>query len=165
MTNKMLAAILAATLVCGTLDIISAFVFAGLVGAAPAQVLRYVASGPFGDGMRDAGNAAAGIGLVTHFAIMAVMVSVFVIAASRIAAIRSNPVLAGVVYGLLLYAVMYWIVVPTRWTGHYPAMTLWSVANALFSHIVCVGIPMALITTRYLGRPAPISATPSISGR
>lgn len=164
MTNKMFTAILVATLICGTLDILSAFLFAGLAGAAPGQILRYVASGPFGDGMRDAGSGAAAIGLATHFVLMAVMVTLFVIAASRIAAIRANPVLAGILYGLLIYTVMYWIVVPARWTGHYPQLTLWAFGNALFSHIVCVGIPMALVTMRYLGRAGLRTGPTSIPG-
>jgi hypothetical protein len=164
MTNKIVAAIVTATLICGTLDILSAFVFAGLGGASPGQILRYVASGPFGDGMNGAGAVGAAIGLATHYAIMAVMVTVFVIAASRIAVVKTNPVLAGILYGLLLYAVMYWIVVPARWTGHYPKLTPWALGNALFSHIICVGIPMALIAVRTLGRPAPISGPTSIPG-
>ncbi|QNA85120.1 hypothetical protein G4G27_14795 [Sphingomonas sp. So64.6b] len=149
MTLERSRAAVTATLVCGALDILSAFVFAGIRGTTPVQVLRTVASGPFGAGMRDTGLAGAAIGLLTHFAIMAVMVAVFVHAASRIAAIRVRPMLAGTGYGLLLYGVMYWIVVPLRW-GNFPRLAPWPIGTALFAHIVCVGIPMALITLRYL---------------
>jgi hypothetical protein len=45
----MLRPIVIATLVAGTLDILSAFVFAGVAGMGPLAVLRYVASGPFGE--------------------------------------------------------------------------------------------------------------------
>ena len=148
-TRGMARATIAATLVCGTLDILSAFVFAGIRGTTPVQVLHSVASGPFGEGMRDMGLAGAAIGLLVHFAIMAVMVAVFVLAASRIATIRARPVLAGTGYGLLLYGVMYWIVMPLRW-GNFPRIAPWPIGTALFAHILCVGIPMALITVRYL---------------
>ena len=41
--------------IAGTLDILSAFAFNGMKGVGPGQILRYVASGPFGDSMRDGG--------------------------------------------------------------------------------------------------------------
>ena len=44
--------IIRATLVAGTLDIFSAFVFAGMAGTAPHAVLQFVASGPLGDRAR-----------------------------------------------------------------------------------------------------------------
>ncbi|MGY4397335.1 hypothetical protein ACVWZA_002529 [Sphingomonas sp. UYAg733] len=149
MTHGRSRAVVAATLACGTLDILSAFVFAGIKGTTPVQVLHSVASGPFGNAMRDAGLTGAAIGLLVHFAIMAVMVAVFVLAASRFSPIRARPVLAGILYGLLLYGVMYWIVIPLRW-GNFPRIAPWPIGTALFAHIVCVGIPMALVTLRYL---------------
>lgn len=75
--------ILRATLVAGTLDILSAFVFAGIAGIGPVAVLNYVASGPFGDAaLHGAGWAA--VGLLTHYAIMACMVTAYMIAAARL---------------------------------------------------------------------------------
>jgi hypothetical protein len=44
--------IIRAALVAGTLDIFSAFVFAGMAGTAPHAVLQFVASGPLGDRAR-----------------------------------------------------------------------------------------------------------------
>ena len=151
MAPKIPRTIVAATLVSGTLDIVSAFVFGAIAGVAPTRILKHVASGPFGDGMREGGAGAAALGLVVHFALMAIMVSVFVMAASRIDAMRRYWQSAGVLYGLCIYLVMYWIVVPTRF-GHYPLVSLWAVGNALFSHICCVGLPMAWIVSRGLGR-------------
>lgn len=43
-------AIVNATFVAGTLDIVSAFVVAAFDGATPSQVMEFVASGPWGDG-------------------------------------------------------------------------------------------------------------------
>jgi hypothetical protein len=145
-------AILNATLVCGALDIASAFFFAGLRGAGPVAVLHSVASGPFGDSVAAGGIATALLGLAVHFAIMAVMVAVFVVAARRSPFIAANPLVAGIACGLLLYLVMYWIVLPLRWPASFPSVKPVGVASALFSHIVCVGIPMAYVTLWSLGR-------------
>jgi hypothetical protein len=144
--------------VSGTLDILSAFVFGGMAGTSPGKILRYVASGPFGDGMNEGGTAAAMLGLLTHFTLMAIMVTVYAIAASRIEFLRRYWPVAGVAYGFAIYLVMYWMVVPARF-GHYPKATLWGIGNALFSHFFCVGMPMAWIASRMLGRgaaPAPM---------
>jgi hypothetical protein len=137
-----------ATLVAGSLDLMSAFVFGGMKGVGPVQILRSVAAGPFGDAMREGGAPAALIGLATHFSIMTVMAGVFVLASTRFEWLRRQWLLAGTGYGLILYGVMYRIVLVLRYPGIFPQNGLWQVSNALFSHIVCVGIPIAYIASR-----------------
>jgi hypothetical protein len=149
--NTTSRAILNAILVCGSLDIASAFVFAGLRGGGPLTVLHSVASGPFGQGVAAGGVATALLGLAVHFAIMAVMAAVFVTAVRRLPFVAANPLVAGIAYGLALYLLMYWIVLPLRWPASFPSVNPVGVASALFSHIVCVGIPMAYVTQRSLG--------------
>ena len=149
MRSDLLRLILRATLLSGTLDILSAFTFGGMSGLSPGQILKYVASGPFGDELRQGGAGSAALGLLVHFALMAMMVSIFVLAATSQKAIGRHWVAAGTVYGIFIYLVMYWMVVPTRF-GTQPATSLWSVGNALFSHIICVGLPMAWLTSQVL---------------
>lgn len=144
-------AILRATLVAGTLDILSAFAFNGMAGVGPGRVLRFIASGPFGDSLRDGGAGAAVIGLATHFALMAVMTSLFVLAAVAFPSLRRGWPWAGAAYGVAIYLVMYWLVVPLRF-GFGPRVDAWGVGNALFSHILCVGLPIAWITQWSLAR-------------
>lgn len=149
----MLRPVVIATLIAGTLDILSAFVFAGMSGMAPLRVLRFVASGPFGAAATATAGWAA-IGLAVHFAIMACMAAAYILAASRIPALIRHPVPAGLAYGLLLWLVMYWIVLPARFGMPLPD-SLWGIANALFSHCVLVGIPIALVARRSLASPEP----------
>lgn len=149
--------IVTATLVAGTLDIVSAFVFAGMAGVGVLPVLRYVASGPFGDAVRQGGIGWAMVGLAVHFAIMAVMVAVYMIAARRLPALLRHPIVAGLAYGLLLWAIMYYVVKGLRWPEaplpHEAATPLWSIGNQLFSHCILVGLPIALIAARHFRRP------------
>ena len=156
LTQANLRAMIVATAVAGTLDILSAFVFAR-PGVGPIRVLQSVASGPFGDKMTGMGLPGALLGLLTHFAIMAVMVAVFVLVVTARPNLIRIPVLTGAIYGLLLYSVMYWVVLPLRWPSVFPQTGLWEMGNALFSHIVCVGIPMALIVAS-CGRATPVSS-------
>jgi hypothetical protein len=146
-------AIVTGTAVSGSLDILSAFIFNGIKGASPGQVLRYVASGPFGDAMRQGGGTEAAIGLLVHYGLMAIMVAVFVLAFERSAAIRRSPLVSGIVYGFLIYLVMYWVVTPARF-GMFPKLSLWGVGNALFSHLLCVGLSMGYVVNRAMTRRA-----------
>lgn len=146
-------AIIGGTAISGTLDILSAFAFSAMSGVGPAIVLRYVASGPFGDAMRKGGTGAALAGLATHYVLMAIMVTVFTVAMRRIDWLRRHPLIGGMVYGFGIYLVMYWIVTPARF-GIYPKTTAWAIGNALFSHLICVGLSMGYVVSRALGRDA-----------
>lgn len=144
----MLRPILIATLIAGTLDILSAFVFAGIAGMPPLSVLRFVASGPFGEAPTATIGWAA-VGLLVHFAIMACMAAAYMIVAPRFPSLLRHPILAGLVYGFLLWLIMYWLVRPLRWPELALPSTLYGIANQLFSHCILVGIPIALVAARF----------------
>lgn len=148
MRRPILTPILVATLVCGALDILLAVILTLLRGKDPAAMLRFVASGPFPQAT-EWGAAGSVAGLAVHFALMAVMVGAFVLAARSWPQLLDNPLLWGLVYGLITYAVMNLIVVPLRFPAAWPPATL-SIATQLFAHIVLVGWPTAFITRRYL---------------
>ena len=150
MPKAVLKPILLATLVAGTLDIAAAVILTLAYGRAPANMLRYVASGPF-PGALEWGASGAALGLAVHFALMAAMATVFVVAADRARSLREHPARWGLVYGLATYVVMNLVVVPLRWPAAFPPRPM-SVATQLFCHIVLVGIPIALIAARYLRR-------------
>jgi hypothetical protein len=139
-----------ATLVCGTLDILFAIILTLWRGKDPAAMLRFVASGPFPPAT---GWGAAGslLGLVVHYALMMVMVAVFVLAARSRAHLVDMPLRAALAYGIITYGVMNLIVVPLRFPGAWPPSRL-SIGTQLFAHIVLVGIPTALIARHYLRR-------------
>ena len=140
-----------ATAVAGTLDILFAMILTVLFGREIGNMLRYVGSGPFPSAM-DMDTAGAIIGLLVHFSLMALMAAVLMLFARHRPQARDKPVILGVVYGLITYAVMNLIVVPLRFDAPLPPSAL-SIATQLFAHIVLVGIPMALIAARTL-KPA-----------
>ncbi|HYI49558.1 MAG TPA: hypothetical protein VEX35_13955 [Allosphingosinicella sp.] len=150
MPRSILRPILVATLVAGTLDILAAVTITLLNGRAPDGMLRTVASGPF-PGATAWGTGGAALGLLVHFVLMTVMVTVFVLGAARWRTLWQKPLQWGLVYGLATYVVMNLIVVPLRWPSAFPPAPV-SVATQLFCHIVLVGIPIALIARRYLHR-------------
>jgi hypothetical protein len=142
--------ILIATAVAGTLDILFATLLTLIYGREPANMLRYVASGPF-PGAKEWGSAGAALGLLVHFSLMAIMAAAFVLATRRLPALVDRPWLAGVGYGLVTYVIMNWIVVPLRFDSPLPPKPI-SIATQLFAHIVLVGLPIAFIAYRSLRR-------------
>lgn len=95
-------------------------------------MLKFVASGPFGDEARY-GHGWAAVGLLVHYGIMACMVAAYMTVAQRGPALLRHAVLAGLAYGLLLWLVMYWAVMPLRWPDAPLPHTPYEIANALFS--------------------------------
>jgi uncharacterized membrane protein YagU involved in acid resistance len=115
-------------------------------------MLRTVASGPF-PSATDWGVVGSAVGLATHFLLIAIMATYFVIAARNWPVLVEKPILWGIVYGLITYVIMNWVVVPLRFgTPLPPAPT--SIASQLFAHIALVGIPIALVAAKMLRRPA-----------
>ena len=139
-----------ATLVCGALDILWATVLTLWRGRDPAAMLRFVASGPFPQAT-DWGAAGSLLGLSVHFALMAIMVASFVVAARKFPVVLDRPVLSGIVFGLVTYVVMNLIVVPLRFPAAWPPTAL-SIGTQLFSHFFLVALPTVLIARRYLRR-------------
>jgi hypothetical protein len=150
MRRSILKPIIVATLVCGTLDILLAVILTLMRGREPAAMLRFVASGPFPQAT-DWGAAGSALGLVVHYTLMAIMVSVFALAARNRAYLLNMPLRAGLAYGLVTYVVMNLIVVPLRFPAAWPPKPL-GMATQLFAHIVLVGLPTAYIARRYLRR-------------
>ena len=105
-------AILYATLVVGVLDAADGVVFRGLQGQNPIQVLQYIASSLLGARAFSGGLATAGLGLVLHFAVSLVVVTVYILASRRIAVLRALWVLLGLLYGAAVWAVMNLVFLP-----------------------------------------------------
>ncbi|MDP9423428.1 MAG: DUF1440 domain-containing protein [Pseudomonadota bacterium] len=142
-----------ATLVAGTIDIIYAALLTAINGRDPAGMLRFVASGPYPPAT-EMGLAGSILGLIVHFTLMAIMAAAFIVAARNWPRLLTDPISAGIAYGLVTYVVMNWIVVPLRFDVPLPPKAI-SVVSQLFAHIVLVGIPIALIVAKML-RPRAI---------
>ena len=144
----MLRAIAIATLIAGMLDILFAMVLTSLLGRPIGDMLRFVASGPFpaATGM---GASGAALGLLVHFALMAIMAGLFMLVVCWRPERLQTPIRTGAAWGVITYFAMNWLVVPLRFGTPLPPKLL-SIATQGFAHIVLVGIPMALIAARYL---------------
>lgn len=144
----MLRPISIATAISGTLDILFAMILTVAFGREIPNMLRYVASGPF-PAATDMGTGGAVLGLVVHFALMAIMATGLMLLVRRRPQLAETPLRTGIAYGAITYFIMNWVVVPLRFHAPLPPKPL-SIATQAFAHLVLVGIPMAYVAARYL---------------
>jgi hypothetical protein len=140
--------ILAATAISGTLDILFAVLLTLWRDREPAAMLRFVASGPFPQAT-EWGASGSALGLIVHFALMALMVGTFVFAATRFPVLLDNPLVWGLIFGLITYAAMNLIIVPLRFPAAWPPKAL-AIGTQLFAHVALVGWPTAFISRSFL---------------
>ena len=144
----MLKPIALATLISGTLDILLAMILTVLYGRGIGNMLRYVASGPF-PGAMEMGPGGAVLGLLVHFALMAIMATAFVLLVRWRPVLLETPWRTALAFGVITYFAMNWLVVPLRFGTPLPPKTI-SILTQLFAHIVLVAIPFTFITRRFL---------------
>jgi hypothetical protein len=132
----------------GLLDIIYALVLWGFIlDVGALKILQSIASGLLGPAAYDGGAATAALGLALHFCIAICMALVYVLAARRLPVLTSRWLLMGILYGLVLFAVMNFVVVPLSAIGWRP-MTPWGAFRALLPHILFVGPAIAWFAAR-----------------
>lgn len=140
--------ILLATVVAGTLDITDACLWWGITkGVPPERIFQSIASGLLGKAAFKGGAQTAALGLALHFAIMAVMVAVYVLASQRLRVLTRRPVLMGLGYGAATYVVMNYFVLPLSQVGPHGPFILSSFINGLAAHLFLVGLTIAMIAT------------------
>ena len=143
-------ALLYGTLVVGTLDLADAFVFFGLRGARPIRILQSIASGLLGRAAFSGGSGTAFLGAVLHFFIAFLIVATFFVASRYISILRRAPVWSGLMYGVVVYLVMNFVVLPLSAAGR--GSHAWPiVANGVIIHMLGVGLPSSLFAR--VGRP------------
>ena len=140
-------AILTAGLVVGVLDISSAFVIWWQRGVGARRGLQGIAAGLLGANSFDGGLVTASLGLALHFFVALVVVSIFYLASRKIEFLTIHPVVSGVLYGIGVYIVMYWFVLPMAFPMFRHRMGNELLAVAI--HISLIGLPCALIVRGY----------------
>ena len=142
-----LRAIVTAGLVVGVLDISSAFVIWWQRGVALQRGLQGIAAGLLGARSYEGEMATAGLGLALHFFVAFVVVSIFYLASRKIPFLTQQPLLSGALYGIGVYIVMYWFVLPTAFSSFRHRISNELLAVAI--HISLIGLPTAFIVRRY----------------
>jgi hypothetical protein len=139
-------------LIVGAMDITSAFILAISRGSTATRLLQFVASGLLGQKAFTGGVATAALGLGLHFVIAFCLVAVFYAASRRLGFMLRHAVLAGLVYGLIVFGVMNLIVLPL--SAAKPRHSLTGDLIQIGIHMFVIGLPTALLIRRFSGANA-----------
>jgi hypothetical protein len=132
----------------GVLDIADAFIVTTINGGTPTRVLQAISSGMLGREAYQGGAPAAALGLALHFLIAFSAASVFFLISRMFPAVLRHAVVSGMTFGLGVWAVMYYAVLPITFSrpNVLPAWPL--LLNQLGIHALGVGLPIALLAWR-----------------
>ncbi len=146
MTGRVTRALVFGSLAVGVLDGLDAIVFFGLRGVPAIRVLQSIASGLLGRSSYQGGVATAVLGTLIHFFIATVVVTTYYLVSRRWVDLARRPqiYLYGPLYGLVVYVVMNFVVIPLSAIGSAGARPWPVLINGLLIHALGVGLPSAL---------------------
>ncbi len=142
------AYVLLGGLVAGSFDITYACTFWYLKrGVLPSRVFQSVASGLLGDASFTGGWRTAALGLALHYFIATSMAVTYYLFARRWSDLWEKPLVYGPMYGVLLYGIMNYIVVPLSAANPGSRNLLW-VLLSIAVHALLIGTPCAVFARR-----------------
>jgi hypothetical protein len=145
------AAILWGGLIAGAIDIATAIVNTMIHGGQPMRMLQGIAYALIGACSFKGGWATAGLGLLLHFIIAFGAAAAYVLVSRKLSVMVREPVVCGLLYGVPVYLVTNYVIVPMSRIGRMLPVSAEGVAIGLIVLMVGVGLPIALMTRRYAG--------------
>jgi len=140
--------VLAGGLLAGALDITYACLFWAMkADLPPTRIFQSVAAGLLGKASFEGGAATAALGLSLHFFIACTMALTYYFVSRRWTVLVRRPVPLGIAYGLLLYVVMNFVVVPLSAASAGSRDPTW-IALTVAVHAFLIGLPIALLASR-----------------
>jgi hypothetical protein len=141
-------AIILGGVVAGTLDIGAASLISG---ADPGFILQFIASGLIGKAAFDGGTGSIMLGLGLQELMGIIIAAVFVLASLKLPWMRRRWVAAGLAYGVGIYIVMNYVVLPLSAVGRFPKFNLEGlIKNGLA--MLAFGLIVAWFAQQRLGR-------------
>jgi len=140
--------VLAGGLLAGALDITYACLFWAIkADLPPTRIFQSVAAGLLGKASFEGGAATAALGLSLHFFIACTMALTYYFVSRRWTVLVRRPVPLGIAYGLLLYVVMNFVVVPLSAASAGSRDPTW-ITLTVAVHAFLIGLPIALFASR-----------------
>lgn len=135
-------------LLTGTLDAMAALIISYKIP--PATIFKFIASGWFGVSAFKGGTDMVVWGILFHYLIAAI----FTVACFQIYPVMirifKNKYLTGIIYGLVIWLIMNYLVLPYtnihRSNAH---IDIAGLIKGIAALIICIGLPVALIADKY----------------
>ena len=143
--------ILIAWLIAGTLDISAAYINVNyLLGrdVTMLRILQYLASSVFHKESFNMGWNSGLVGLAIHYTIALCFTLAYFFACRYIAFLRNQRLIAGLLYGIVVWAIMNLIVLYIVFPSYHFTPKLTSL-NEVVILMLCIGLPIGLIIPKY----------------
>lgn len=141
--------LLLAGLLVGSLDILAAFTDYYInTGKGPEGVLRYIASGVFDKTAFSGSSTMILWGLLFHYIIAVSFTILFYLLYSKTKFLPGNPFLSAFFYGIFIWAVMRFIVLPLS-NVPLAGLEISKVIKAILILVFMIGLPLSLIMKKY----------------
>ena len=134
--RNVIPAVVAGGLVVGTLDLLFAWGFWAPHDVTLTAILQSIAAGWYGKASHAMGTKSALVGALSHYAIATSFVLAYWLLARLRPALLRRPVASGAAYGLGLYAVMNFIVLPLSAAGMPKFDNVPWVASSVLMHML-----------------------------
>ncbi|HEV7490015.1 MAG TPA: hypothetical protein VGO25_04365 [Rhodanobacteraceae bacterium] len=144
--NPAVFAILVGGGIAGALDITYAIVWSAIRGVSATVVLQSVASGLLGQPAYEGGAPTAVLGFCLHFGMAFLIAAIFYFASRKLAFMTERAVVAGLLYGICVYVVMNFVVLPLSAFPTPLTFTPIRVLINVVAHMILFGLPIALAT-------------------
>ena len=142
-----LRTVLLAGCVAASIDLVFAFIFFGwTLGISPVRVLQSVASGLYGRSSFDGGLSTAAVGFVAHYFILIVAAWWYWLASRRLPQLNRHWLAGGIAFGLAIYVVMTFVVVPLSAATRGTPTTINVIGQFLIHPLI--GVAIAAIVRR-----------------
>ncbi len=143
--------ILIAGLLAGSLDILTAFInYYIKTGKGPEGVLRFIASGVFGEDAFTAATAMIWLGLLFHFTIAFALTIFFFVVYPKIKLLQINVILTAIIFGIVSWLITNLIIVPLSNT--YIPFKLLNALKAVLILIFAIGCPLSIMFRNFYKR-------------
>jgi hypothetical protein len=136
-------------LIAGILDITGACVVSWFRSRVPpVRIFQSVAAGIYGSASSSMGAKTAVLGLALHFLIATTWTAIYYATSRKIRFLVNQPIIAGVLYGVVVHLFMNFVVIPLSAIGRRP-VTLKGQMIGMTIIILCVGLPIAFIVRKF----------------
>lgn len=132
-------------------QLVHIWIVATLIQGSPfITVSQYFASGALGESAFAGGAVTALLGVLFHLIVSFAIAAVFNLSADRSPLLRRYAIAGSLLYGLGVYIVMNFIVLPLSAAPALPVPPIPWLIEAMLEHILLVGLPLGILVRRSL---------------
>lgn len=146
--RNLLGAILAGGFMAATFDFFAAML---IYGGTASGVAKAIARGWYGDGAKAGGTTIEVVGMASHWGILLIAATIFVLTSLRFPILRRMAWITGPLFGVCIYVVMHLVIVPLSAAKSSNPQGIQFVEE-FAGHMFVIGLPVALWARAILGK-------------